>query len=302
MSIIFTDDHEAILQVTVLYQLSDMAHKLPFCRGKMHYGQYLRITLNMGNKMKTLRKLVSALILTVMASASCAGPLTIFNDWTVLANDEGVGNGGWVNPGYGGQNFDAEYLFYKIQGNELFIGLQTGFDIISQNGQSFGGKQYYTGDLALSFDGSKSNYEYAIDFGNLTKGYNLNQTISSQGVNVGTGVDAAGLYKATSWNNDIYYGQSAPYGMSGGSMLVAANAGNFKEGTGMSGADLSFYNIFSFDLSNIANLGQNYILDAHWTMSCGNDALDGRANVIEPGSVALLLVGLLGLLMARRKV
>lgn len=252
--------------------------------------------------MKTLGNLATALVLLAFTSASLAGPLAIFNGWTLLANDEGVANGGWVNPGYGGQNFDAEYLFYKIEENQLSIGLQTGFNIISQNGQAFSGMQYYTGDLALSFDGSKSNYEYAIDFGNLTKGYHSNQTISSQGLNVGTGVDAAGLYKATSWNNDIYYGQSAPYGMSGGSMLVAANVGNFQEGTGISGTDLSFYNIFSFDLSNIANLGKSYTLDAHWTMSCGNDALDGRANVPEPGSIALLLIGVLGLLIARRKV
>ena len=252
--------------------------------------------------MKTLGNLSSALFLLFIASASFAGPLTVFNGWTTLANDDGVGSGGWVNPGYGGQNFDAEYLFYKIQGNQLSIGLQTGFDIISQNGQSFSGHQYFNGDLALSFDGNKSNYEYAIDFGNLTKGYTSNQTISSQGVNTGTGIDAAGLYKVTSWNNDIYYGQSAPYGMSGGSMLVAANASNFKEGTGMSGADLSFYNIFSFDLSNITGLGSNYTLDAHWTMSCGNDALDGHAEVPEPGSIALLVLGFLGLLIARRKI
>jgi hypothetical protein len=273
-----------------------------------HFGRVEHIMDNLksyktpGNKMKTLGNLVAALALLALTSASFAGPLAVFNSWTMLANDEGVGNGGWVNPGYGGQNFDAEYLFYKIENNQLSIGLQTGFDIINQNGQTFSGMQYYTGDLALSFDGSKSNYEYAIDFGNLTKGYNSNQTISAQGVNVGTGVDAAGLYKATSWNNDIYYGQSAPYGMSAGSMLVTANAGNFQEGTGISGTELSFYNIFSFDLSNIVNVDKNFILDAHWTMSCGNDALDGRANVPEPGSIVLLLIGLLGLLIARRKI
>ena len=252
--------------------------------------------------MKTLGKLASALVLSFITSASFAGPLTVFNGWTTLAADDGVGNGGWVNPGYGGQKFDAEYLFYKIQGNQLSIGLQTGFDIINQNGQSFGGSQYYNGDLALSFDGNTSNYEYAIDFGNLTKGYTSNQTISSQGTNVGTGVDTAGLYSVTSWNNDIYYGQSAPYAMSGGSLLVAANSSNFQEGSAMSDLNLSFYNIFSFDLSSISSLGQNYSLDAHWTMSCGNDALDGRANVLEPGSIALLLVGFFGLFMARRKI
>jgi len=58
----------------------------------------------------------------------------------------------------------AEYL-YKKQGNSLAIALQTGFDVETGK-QRHGRRDYYAGDLALSFDGDSSSYEYAFDFGN----------------------------------------------------------------------------------------------------------------------------------------
>ncbi|RZA06217.1 MAG: PEP-CTERM sorting domain-containing protein [Moraxellaceae bacterium] len=254
--------------------------------------------------MRAFLKSASAIAIMAMSATSFAGMLPVFNGWTQIANDDTPGATYYVNPGYGGQAFDAEYLFIKQDGNLLSVGLQTGFDVISKKGQKFENKQFYTGDLALSFDGNKTNYEYAIDFGNLSKGYHTDKTISSQGVNVGTGVDAAGLYKANSWNNDIYYTQSVPYAMSNGSLVVAANGGNFQEGSGVAGGETSFFNIFTFDLSNIAGLGQDFVLDAHWTMSCGNDVVEGRVNlskVPEPTPFVLFALGIAGLFAARRK-
>lgn len=256
--------------------------------------------------MKSFASAVSAFVLAAAATSASAGVLPVFNGWTQLANDDTPNASYYVNPGYGGQNFDAEYLFYKQEGNSLSIALQTGFDISSLDGQLYSdGHRYFTGDLALSFDGNNSNYEYAVDFGNRSKGYFSGATISSQGINLDSGVDTAGLYKVTSWNNDIYYTQSAPYAMSGGSLLLAANGGNFQEGSGWVGGEYSFFNIFTFDLSNIANLGQDFALDVHWTMSCGNDALNGHVNltqVPEPMPLLLFGLGLAGLLVSRRKV
>lgn len=254
--------------------------------------------------MHKLLKPLFTLIFTFAASLSFAGQLPVFSGWTAFGSEDQTGTGEYqLTPGVGGQKFDAEYLFYKLDGNSLSVGLQTGFDIISDAGQYRANDRYYFGgDLALSFDGNTSNYEYAIDFGNLTKNYAGTTNISAQGN--ASGVDTAGLYKANSWNNDIAFGQSAPYAVSSGSLLLAANGGNFSEGSGVLGGDTSYFSILTFDLSNIIGLQPNFILDAHWTMSCGNDAIDGRvtlATVPEPNPLLLFFLGLAGLVVARRK-
>lgn len=257
--------------------------------------------------MNKLFKSLSALAFVLASSVSFAGQLPIFTGWTAFGSEDQSGTGNYyLTPGWGGQSFDAEYLFYKLNGNKLSIGLQTGFNVTSNNGQVYDGHTYYAGDLALSFDGNKSSYEYAIDFGNLTKNYAGNTAISAQGN--ASGIDTGGLYKANSWNNDIYFytngGFSAPYGVSSGSLLVAQNGSNFSEGSGVVGSDKSYYSIFTFDLSNITGLQSNFILDAHWTMSCGNDAIDGRvalSKVPEPSPFVLFSLGLVGLVIARRR-
>jgi hypothetical protein len=253
--------------------------------------------------MNKLLKPLLALVFTFASGLSFAGQLPVFSGWTVFGSEDQSGTGNYqLSPGWGGQKFDAEYLFYKLQGNQLSIGLQTGFDIISDNGQVYNNHSYYTGDLALSFDGNTSNYEYAIDFGNLTKNYAGTTKISAQGN--ASGIDTAGLYKVNSWNNDIYFGQSAPYGVSNGSLLLAANGGNFSQGSGVVGGDKSYFTMFTFDLSNITGLQPNFVLDAHWTMSCGNDAIDGHVALVkvpEPSPLLLFVLGLAGLVVARRK-
>jgi hypothetical protein len=230
---------------------------------------------------------VAALVSVAMVAGAQATPLSFWaaNGWTQFANDVGMAEG----PGAGGQSFDAEYFYYKSNGTTLEIGLQTGFDVLSGH-QMHSTKSYYAGDLALSFDGSatqggSATYEYGIDFGLLTRGY------SGADIDMGTtptsGVDNAGLYNTVTWDNDIIssHGISAPYALDDGTFdraLLSNNA--FQDGS-------HFVRTVSFDSTG---LGNN--VDVHWTMSCGNDNINGgfdNATAPEPGMLALLSLGLL---------
>lgn len=230
------------------------------------------------------------IFLLICAQQAWAAPVGEFtsNGWIQFADDDGVGSNGYVNPGWGGQAFDAEYLFYKKNGNTLSIGLQTGFNV-NTGVVTLGNFNYYSGDLALSFDGDDSSYEYAFDFGLYTESYT--QTQNSQPGRT----DNSGLYAVTTWNNDIYFeDDSAPFAMQSGSLIV----------TGSTNAGLendSYWRIVTFNLDSLG-LPSYEGFDAHWTMSCGNDAINGTAPVPEPATMLLFGTGLAGLAtIGRRK-
>lgn len=222
------------------------------------------------------------------------------NGWTQLAD-----NDGYTQPGYGGQDFDAEYLFYKYDdtNNDLSIGLQAGFDLIDGRVR-YDHQNYYSGDLALSFDGDTtgtngSGFEYAVDFGLFTKDSDGNKV--SGGYD--DGLDTAGLYKDVTWNSDILYTASSPFAMDDGTLMSGALSAN-DYGSEVTGDywSKSFYRVVTFNLDDIVGDSSKFTVDTHWTMSCGNDSINGNVlisrndtQVPEPSISMLFGLGSLGL-------
>ncbi len=213
----------------------------------------------------------------------------IWDGWTQFADDDGE-----TDPGVGGQKFDTEYFFYKRTGNVLEIGLQAGFDLVDGD-VLYGGKWYYGGDLALSFDGDL-DYEYGVDVNNYTEDYYG----AKVDMGTGTGIDAAGLYEVTSWDLDVYTGHvsSNPFAIDGGN-IVAGGLIGIDEGSAFVGGHKSYFSKVSLDITAFG-YGAHDPLDvnAHWTMSCGNDEINGNfisTSVPAPAGIALVLLGLMGL-------
>ena len=272
-------------------------------------------------------------LISMGCQISIADPLNVWNGWTEFQTSDNVGNiedyvgshdyngtmyDEYVNPGWGGQDFDAEYLFYQydVASTTLSIGLQTGFDII-EGLVNHVGKDYYAGDLALSF-GGLNYFNYGIDFGfGAQYGY-YTDTSSVQPVQG----QNAGLYSVSSWNNNVYSGYTAsnPFAISAGSAVD--NAG-FSSSSGFGLSDTSnnltsYYQKVSFNVSKIAEQLNapgpellklsDFSFKAHWTMSCGNDAIDGEGVIFqrgyhhapEPATFVLMFLGLLGLVGVRR--
>lgn len=107
--------------------------------------------------MKSMIKHSAVALLLSLPMAASASLLNVWgSDWNQMTVTAGHGDG-VVAPGVGGQAFDVEFLMYKFDAstNTLHVGLQTGFDIMDTDNDGFryGNKDYFNGDLALSFDG-----------------------------------------------------------------------------------------------------------------------------------------------------
>lgn len=202
------------------------------------------------------------------------------NPGVFYTEEDYVGLGGFVNPGWGGQQFDAEALYVYADSTNLYLALVTGFP---NTGVDIGSTHYSAGEIALDF-GANGTWDYGVEIG----GHNP----SGYG---GYGGVPGHVYKGITWQPDTSWGGvSSPLYM----LSAATDAGtagfaynNTNYGNDHWVVELSIpKTVFGSDWNEYGTV--------HWTQSCGNDNIN-VTTVPEPMSMALLGAGLFGLLGAR---
>lgn len=184
-------------------------------------------------------------------------------------------------------DFDLYWMDYNITETRMTLDIRTDYSA----GRVPGVNQYLTtsyGDLFLSVDGwtaDSERWEYVFD------------------VDTGNLYDIREHQNLVLLSNDVYDGRDNPQSYRLGQEIEIDPTGLTAIGTGSANKNGDYYSL-SFDITELALDLMNLNLGFHWGMSCANDIIEGgvvTSAVPEPGTIALLGFGVLGLIGFKRK-
>lgn len=216
------------------------------------------------------------------------------NDWNpnsgvyFTTEDQTGSSGTYLNPGYGGQVYDAEAVYVDFDTSYMYYAVVTG---LPQTGVT-----WLAGDISFDF-GQNGIYEMGIE------------VLGDNGFTSGSLYDVAANQSDmdTKWSHAAYYQHRAsdPVDILAGTLVGSGDlvySTNSVNNIGQYASDQHYVIEGRIALSNFsAYMGDTF--NVHWTMKCGNDAIvltgvdmpTPSTGVPVPGTVALLGVAMLGM-------
>jgi len=222
--------------------------------------------------------------LSRIGSATDWTPHALTKAWIV--EDQTGGLGTRLTPGYGGQAYDVEALYVDYDAQYLYLALVTGHNPLTQNNNG----HFAPGDFAIDF-GRNGSYEFGLE----TTGSN--------------GKTRGGLYTVSQWGAGLWgAANEGPTSILAGTLLGMGDVAYTTAGVNNMGAFTEDWHFFYEARIPVALFGAYWggdPFDVSWTMNCANDSLKvdlPGASVPEPGTLALLPLGLLVMIgLARRR-
>jgi len=270
-----------------------------------------------------MNKVYLPMILLALAFShgSSAATINNFSDWGISSSDLSSSLSDvhaitedqhtyYLNPGYGGQEYDVEAIYTTWDNDYLYVGIMTGREQNPTTG-------WAPGDIAFDL-GSDNSFEFGLVTSSAT---------GSHSSTAGTG-NPGEFYAVSEWNygiwdeNGNHVGANSPLvdknhptnvktGIQTGSAASFSYSALEENGTWLSygnwSTDKHYFISAKIDLDLFLGTGDALEdgFSIHWTANCNNDwlLLDVAAQpteVSEPVSLALMSLGLLGLGLLRR--
>lgn len=194
-----------------------------------------------------------------------------------------------TNTQWNGADIIGDAWYFDINKMEVsFISSDTMIvDVYSRYFNNIGKYNTQLGDLFIStngYQGDNEQWEYALKLDTYLP--NINTTTSG---NISLyNVQTANIIQSNAPTGSVFRaGQEVQYWANGQTSLATGSWELFNLG----GNDTDDYLRFAitYDFGNVFTYG------LHWTMTCGNDVIEGAAPVPEPATILLFGTGLIGL-------